>query len=134
LFPAAPEEIQYFQGYYDGSEENVKLTIQRRGRQISYSYLRYNLKSGGGRGGAFFGISVVFDGVYCRDVTKLYRLFEAVFGTILDNGILLKAEENNPAMFGVRALKDAAHEINRVEGVIRNNLNDKFADRFSVFG
>jgi hypothetical protein len=133
LFPAIPEEIQYFQGYYDGSEENAKLTIQRRGQQISYSYLRYNLISGGGRGGAFFGMSAVFDGMYCSDVTKLYRLFEAVFGTILENGILLKAVENNQTMFGVGALKDAANEINRVESIIRKNLDDKFTADFQPF-
>jgi hypothetical protein len=129
IYSGDADDTRFFQGYYDGSTETAKLTIQRIGRHVSYSYLRYNLVSGGGRAGAFFGMSVAFDGMYCSDVTNLYKLFDAVYGTIIQSGRLLK-DINGQTRFEILAFKDAGGEIKRIENLIRKNIESQFTDDF----
>jgi hypothetical protein len=131
LYGGKLSDIAYFQTYYDGSKEKSKLTIHRRTNngQVVYSYLRYNLVSAAGRSGAFFGISAMFNGIYCTDVKTLFVLFERVYDTILQEGVLLK-NTNNYTAFSVKALKDAQNEINRVVNVLQTNLVNAFAKDF----
>ena len=107
LYGGTPDDIGYFQLYYDSSRENAKLTIHRRHNgQVVYSFLCYNLISGGGRAGAFFGMSAVFNGIYCTDTNNLYKLFEGTYKTILQQGILLR-EANGRIVFATRSLESA---------------------------
>ena len=134
-------EKVYFDQFDDGSNEKRKLTIHRRvSGMVSYSYLRYRFITSGGRPGAFFGISVIFDSEYCTDIEKLYRLFDFVYdGYILkksetyknEKTVLFEEMEGNPnaqAKFLVRTFNEAAYEVNRIEEIITNNINTKFAN------
>jgi hypothetical protein len=87
------------------------------------------LVTSGGRQGAFLGISVVYTGKYCVDVTSLYDLFKAVYNTILQQGTLLKSV-NNQTVFCVPAFKDAGSEINRIKAVLLKNLDTAFVNDF----
>lgn len=118
------DEIKYFQLFYDGSSENTKLTIRHNvNGQVSYSYLKYkNVISGGGRSGAFFGMSIVFENEYCADVTNLLTLFETIYQDILQKGILLKKLSDTQIRFAVSKFIDAKSEISRVENIIKTNL------------
>jgi hypothetical protein len=87
------------------------------------------LVTSGGRQGAFLGISVVYTGKYCVDVTSLYDLFEQVYNTIVQQGILLKSV-NNQTVFCVHAFKDAESEINRIKIVLQKNLDAAFVNDF----
>jgi tetratricopeptide (TPR) repeat protein len=128
LYPADADKIQYFQRYYDGSSENEKLSILRRGNTISYSYLRYNHI--GSRTGSFFGMSLLFAGQYCTDVSKLYKLFDELYSAILKQGVLLKKTESGHPQFGVAALKNAANVIDAVKGNIQAIIDSQFAFDF----
>lgn len=131
LYQGDANATNYFQSFYDGSKENAKLTIHRRANgQVSYSYLRYKLFSAEGRPGAFFGMSLVFDGKFCYDIAKLYRLFDSVFcEIILKNKILIEEVNGNPniqAKYLVRTFKDKETEIQNIESIIIKNIENKF--------
>lgn len=131
LYQSTENEINYFQLFDNGSREKVKLTIHRMSNgQISYSYLRYNYISGGGRTGAFFGMSVVFDGEYCYDVTNLYKLFDSVYKTIIQNKILITEIKGNPtiqAKYLVRNFSEAENEVKRIENIVSKNILNAFS-------
>ena len=56
LYQGSEGEISYFQNFDNGGKENVKLTVHRMASgKVSYSYLRYNFLSSGGRSNSFFG-------------------------------------------------------------------------------
>lgn len=131
LFPNRGDtnEIKYFQSFYDGSSERTKLSVRRNpDARVSYSFLKYNLTSGANRAGAFFGMSVVLEGEYCSDFRSLFELFETVYQDILKQGILLKKISDTQIRFGVYQLQHAEAEINRIENIIKVNLETSYSD------
>ncbi len=133
LYQGTENEIAYFQKFDNGGKENVKLLIHRMmSGKVSYSYLRYNFISSTGRPNAFFGMSIVFDNEYCKDIQKLFELFDAIYnGLILKNGILLSALPGNPnaqAKYCVRTFAEASGEVINIENNIINNLNKHFVN------
>jgi hypothetical protein len=130
LYGGTPNDVPYFQIYYDGSKEKEKLTIHRRNNGlIVYSYLCYDLLDCGGRPGAFFGMSMAANGLYCTDITSLYNLFGEVYKTILKEGVLLK-NTNTQTYFDIRTMRDAENEINRVVGILQKNVKTVFSNDF----
>ncbi|MBK7243823.1 MAG: hypothetical protein IPH98_08185 [Saprospiraceae bacterium] len=133
LFHGDADDTVYFQSFYDASKENTKLTIHRRANgHVSYSYLKYRLYSSEGRAGAFFGISIVFNGYYCYDVTKLFRLFDSVYSeVVLKNKVLLEEIHGNPnvqAKFLIRTFNEQELEVRNIESIFLKNIEKKFAN------
>jgi len=133
LYQGSGVEINYFQTFDNESKENTKLVIHRMASQVSYSYLQYNLISSSGRTGSFFGMSVVFNKMYCADIESLYNLFEAVYKTILQNKILLEESKNAQAKYLVRSFAEAETEVKRIENIICKNIEKQFADDIRPF-
>lgn len=113
--------------FYDGSKENVKLTIHynRNKREVSYNYLRYNYMSASKppRSGAFWGISLVCHGCYIFDVNSLFNVFDGLFRQILVDAKLFKRAENAnvQAVFLVRKFEDAKSYLEHIgNDLIRN--------------
>ena len=130
IYGSNREDTNYFQLYDDGSNEEVKLTVHRKANgEVCYSYLRYNMISSSGRTGAFFGMAVVFQNEYCRDVENLYKLFDAVYQNILETGILLQKIENSThqAKYLIAHFSDAPAEVTRIENIIYNNLQKNYS-------
>jgi hypothetical protein len=132
LYAGNTGDITYFQTYYDGSKENTKLTIHRRvNGQVTYSYLRYNMISGSGRSGAFFGMSIVFTDIFIYDIKKIYRLFETVYNDrILKNRILLEEIQGNPeiqAKYLIRKFEEQDLEVRNIENIITKNIKNYFS-------
>ncbi len=133
LYFGTADDISYFQIFYDGSNEDVKLSIHRKANgDVSYSYLRYKFISGSGRTGSFFGMSVVFNGQYCDDTTKLYRLFDTVYkDIILKNNSFISETKGNPqvqAKFLIRNFSERADEAKNIESIILRNIENAFAN------
>ncbi|MEP7197109.1 MAG: hypothetical protein ABI851_11375 [Saprospiraceae bacterium] len=133
LYQGNEAEIGYFQNFYNGGKENVKLTIHRMmSGKVSYSYLRYNFISSSGRPNSFFGMSVLFDKEYCKDFKKIFELFNVIYkDIILQNGILLTELKDNPtaqAKYYVQTFAEADGEVKNIENNIINNLKNYFND------
>lgn len=92
MLSGTPDEILYYQLFYDTSKRGREMRINRKANgETVYSYLIYNLVSCKGREGAFLGMSVVFFGnEYCTNPTALKELFEGVY-----NEVILKADDKD---------------------------------------
>lgn len=90
MLSGTPEEILYYQLFYDTSKKGKEMRINRKANgETVYSYLIYNLVSCKGREGAFLGMSIVFSGnEYCNDPAALIELFEGIY-----NEVILKADD-----------------------------------------
>lgn len=133
MYQGSEGEIGYFQNFDNGGKEKVKFTIHRMvSGKVSYSYLRYNFISSSGRPNSFFGMSVVFDQHYCKDIDALFKLFDAVYeGIVLNNKILLEELDNHPsaqAKYLVRAFSEKPGEVKNIENNILTNLSKYFSD------
>lgn len=130
LYDGSKDDLNYFQVFDNRrSTEPVKMTIDRlNSHQIVYNYLRYGYITSGGRPGSFFGLSVVFHGEYCSNFTKLYELFEVVYGTIVKNAVLIDTLPNGEAAFKISQFADAKGEVERVRGILTQNIQGRLAN------
>ena len=92
MLSGTPEEILYYQLFYDTSKKGREMRINRKSNgETVYSYLIYNLVACKGREGAFLGMSIAFNGnEYCNNPVALKELFEGVY-----NEVILKADDND---------------------------------------
>lgn len=92
MLSGTPEEILYYQLFYDTSKKGREMRINRKANgETVYSYLIYNLVACKGREGAFLGMSIAFNGnEYCNDTVALKELFEGVY-----NEVILKADDKD---------------------------------------
>lgn len=129
LYDGTEQELNYFQIFDNGSSESVKMTIHRlNSSQTAYNYLRYGYVTSGGRTGSFFGLSVIFNNVYCANFTKFFQLFDAIYSTILQNGILLETLQGQwQAKYKIRKFTEAENEIGRIKGILAQNIQGVLA-------
>ncbi len=130
LYEGSKEDLNYFRFFDNQSKESVKMTIERQNnRQIVYNYLRYGYITNGGRPGSFFGLSVVFYEEYCSDFNRIYSLFEAVYGTVLKNAVLLdtQVQGEGQAKYKISQFAEAEGEIERIKGVLGQNIHGALA-------
>ncbi len=92
MLSGTPDEILYYQLFYDTSKKGTELRINRKPNgETVYSYLKYNLVAYKGREGAFLGMSVAFsENEYCNNPVALKELFEGVY-----NEVILKADDKD---------------------------------------
>ena len=131
LYEGSEQDLNYFQVFDNGSTEPVKMTVHRlSNHQISYNYLRYGYVTSGGRTGSFFGMSVVFNKSYCSDFMRMYQLFEAVYGTITKNAVLLEQFTLGQwqAKYKIGKFSEAEDEVRRIYGVLAQNIQGTLAN------
>jgi len=131
LYEGSEQDLNYFQVFDNGSTEPVKMTVHRlSNNQISYNYLRYGYVTSGGRPGSFFGMSVVFNKSYCADFMRMYQLFEAVYGTITKNAILLEEFTSGQwqAKYKIGKFSEVEDEVRRIYGVLGQNIQGALAN------
>ncbi len=116
--------------FYDGSKENVKLTIHYNinKNEVSYNYLRYNYMSASEppRSGAFWGISLVCHGCYIFDVNSLFNVFDGLFRQMLKDAKLFRRGEianDTQAVFLVRKFEDAKSYLERIGNDLIQNVS-----------
>ena len=92
MLSGTPDEILYYQLFYDTSKKGREMRINRKANgETVYSYLIYNLVACKGREGAFLGMSIAFTGnEYCNNPVALKELFEGVY-----NEVILKADDKD---------------------------------------
>jgi hypothetical protein len=102
---------------------NSLLTLFRYKNTVYYTYFRKlsEIKNN------YFGLCIIFKNkLYCSDVAKLYRLFDAVFNeVILKNGILLK-EDNGQLLNRITNKLEVDKEILNIERILGKNINTFF--------
>ena len=98
MLSGTPEEILYYQLFYDTSKKGREMRINRKANgETVYSYLIYNLVACKGREGAFLGMSIAFNGnEYCDNPVRLKELFEGIY-----NEVILKADDNDKIIVAI---------------------------------
>ena len=129
-------EITYFQKFYNGSTENAKFSIHRDAKgNITYTYLRYNLSSCKSRTGSFFGMSLIFNSVYCANPLRLYELFDWVYDTYIvsDKGFItpVNGSKDIQARYEIARFQDKSDYIQHyIEAVLLGNIKKEFSNEF----
>lgn len=136
ILSGTPEDIQYYQLFYDTSKKGKEMRINRKPNgETVYSYLIYNLVSSKGREGAFLGISLAFTGnEYCNNPAKLKELFAGVY-----EEVILKADDkdkivmpldggNAVGRFCLSKFNDRKDFCDKIGRIIVNNVVGELAN------
>lgn len=139
--------VTYFQKFYiSDSKENTRFSIHRDAKgNITYTYLKYNLSSANSRAGSFFGMSLIFQNVYCGDPLSLFKLFDMVYNTYI---LIDETKEKEGKAIGfirpIHGNKDIQARYDKItrfqdkrdyiqhyiENVLLANINDNFKNDF----
>lgn len=120
---------ELFQNYYNGSQDEVKLVVNRslNGDVLTYSYLRYKFRDNGGRGGGFLGLSISLKGYYCADIKILFDFFDFLYDKLCDLEIIKKItnDDNCQAKFLIDDFTTLANDkFIYLKQLIDENIND----------
>lgn len=135
MLSGTPEEILYYQLFYDTSKKGREMRINRKANgETVYSYLIYNLVACKGREGAFFGMSIAFNSnEYCNNPVALKELFEGVY-----NEVILKADDkdkiiaaidggNAVGRFSITKFEERQEMCEKIGRIIINNIIGELA-------
>lgn len=129
LYKGTEQESNYFQTFDNGGNEPVKMTIHRLANGwVSYNYLRYGFVTSSGRTGSFFGMSVVFNKIYCSDFKNMYELFEGVYAAVAKESILFDIPEQGKPKYKIHTFAEAEKVMQWIEKVIGDNLRGGLAN------
>lgn len=92
--------LQHYNQYRKGKQMIVEKTPDGK---VWYNYLVYPrdneiFSSFYGRSGAFFGMSLVFDGEYCRDAEGIYKVLDGVYENKLKGQVVQEYPNGNKKM------------------------------------
>ena len=140
MLSGTPDEILYYQLFYDTSKRGREMRINRKTNgETVYSYLIYNLVSCKGREGAFLGMSIVFTGdEYCNNPVSLKELFDGVY-----NEIILKSDDKDKIIssinganaigrFCISRFDERQGMCEKIGRIIINNVIGELADSIST--
>ncbi len=130
MLSGTPEEILYYQLFYNTSKKGTELRINRKANgETVYSYLKYNFVSCKGRTGSFFGMSVVFpDSCYCNNPMALKELLDGVYSQVIlgakDNDKIIAPMEGDNAAgrFCITGFENCKEMCDKIGRIVINNL------------
>lgn len=140
MLSGTPDEILYYQLFYDTSKRGREMRINRKANgETVYSYLIYNLVSCKGREGAFLGMSIAFSGnEYCNDPVSLKELFEGVYNEVIlkadDKDKIIDAIDGGKAVgrFCISKFDERQDMCDKIGRIIVNNVVGELASSIST--
>ena len=140
MLSGTPDEILYYQLFYDTSKRGREMRINRKTNgETVYSYLIYNLVSCKGREGAFLGMSIVFTGdEYCNNPVSLKELFDGVYNEIIqksdDKDKIISSINGANAIgrFCISRFDERQDMCEKIGRIIINNVIGELADSIST--
>lgn len=124
-------DSEYLKSFYNSvSATNVPtqmiVDIRYSGNAIC-SYYHYlilsNVDDYKSRQGSYFGMTICFEGVYCSDFVKLYKLFDECFKKVALNSVLLKSGERYKYALADFDSANNTAILKKVDTAIRNNIH-----------
>jgi len=96
-----------------------QLTVYRKEQLIYYVFIR---KLAGENN--YFGIALIFNSVYCRDIHKFYRLFQETIFEIAKQGKILQIQINGEISFAVQRFYHKHTDIEKLRVFFQEKIND----------
>lgn len=115
------DKASLFQSFHETTNADTQLTIYRKTALVYYVYTK-KLKTLGGD--QFFGLSIVLNGVYIANVTKVFAIFEQLCSNIVVRGKILRADASGKIDFVHSHFADDVSEIEALVKECRKLVDD----------
>ena len=116
-YPRAHEE--QVKKFARNRQNTTQLLLCREQRIVYYAYLRRL----NGNEDKYFGICLIFNKVYCNDISNLYAFFDQIYDTILQKGKWL-INQNEQVVVEMHDLKDLKGQKAEIEDFIDKKLKE----------
>lgn len=114
-----------FQQFAQDRKSNSQLIVFRDNSLFYYIYIRGLSETTN----EYFGICLIFNGVYCKKPIQLFNLFDKYFANIVQTQEILRIDKIGEITFTTDKLRDKTQEINRVNKLFQNdNFFKKYFD------
>lgn len=128
----ADEDRDYIKSFYTSeTEEKVRFMVEiaPRKNRTYFTYLRCkNFLSADSRPGAYFGMTLSIDGLYCcKDTVNLYKLFDQIYTTYIANGTIVEKRQDKE-VYLVSAFAEKASKLEEVQKVLVKTFTDSFVE------
>ncbi len=123
----ADEKNRMFQEFAEKNKTESQLTVHRDGKLTYYTFLR---KLSANKA-SYLGISLVFNGVYCKNSRKIFDVFAKVFFDISLKGEILKFNKNGTNAFAVDKFVNKQVEIERIIELFSYEFNNALRHDFA---
>ena len=110
-----------FKSYREHFDADAQVVAHRRPNLMSYTYMKKLVEDGGV---AFFGISVVLNGLETRSVKSLFKLFEKVFQQIVSEDELLTINPEGSIVSKGIVFSSSAKTFNRLSSTIKKYIDE----------
>ncbi|MEP7197106.1 MAG: hypothetical protein ABI851_11360 [Saprospiraceae bacterium] len=115
-----------FQEFVQRNTNESQLTVKRNGQLVYYVYSRHFQEKSNG----LLGFCLVFNGVYCRNLKKLFGLFDRTYFDVQLKGEFLKFDKVK-VNYIINKFADKLLEIERIKTFFKNNLEHDFTQDFT---
>lgn len=121
------ENRDYIKTFYNHDEQeqvSSSFYIERIESNTYYTYLRKkSVSNADGRPGSYLGMTICFANRYCKNVYKLFKIFEAVYSQKCVGRLI--EQSNGYERFLIRDFaNDSADILNNIQKVFESNIKD----------
>lgn len=110
-----------FKSYRELFDTDAQIVAHRRPNLMSYTYMKKLSDSGCE---AFFGISVVINGLETKSIKSLFKLFEKIFQQIVSEGEILTINSEGAIVSKGIVFSSYATSFNRFSSLIKNYIDE----------
>lgn len=120
----------FIQYPYDGEEDFLRplctcvigkqLTVHRKGALTHYAFFR-QLDSASSQ---VFGICLVTNGVYIKDIKALYNIFDKIFSRIIFSGKILRLSETGKTSYTTDKFTSDKTALEQTESIVHEIINE----------
>ena len=130
------EEQRYIEQFYHDDEGKRTYVHKRRNNKVYYTRTIYGDKQNRfcdskGRPGGFFGMTIGFDGQYCRDFNKINALMDRVYENFIKKGFI--TEKNGTHQYHIADFQTYNAQIHEImaDAVQYANLSSADMEKFT---
>jgi hypothetical protein len=120
-FPLDKKNTLLFKNFAQNTQNGSQLIIYRDGQLFYYAYIyefQVNNRS------QYFGVCLIFNGVYCSDTKQIFDLFiYTISSEVLSKGEILLRNSNGNIVFAVNKFKNKQIEIDRLRMIFQKYVN-----------
>lgn len=122
---------EQFKKICNNQKDGIQFTAFRNEKLMHYCYSR---KIDSNNGFESFGVAVVFNGVYCKDLKTLTEIFESLFSEIFLRGVFISVNLDGTLSLSKLPFSSNLEEIQNIEKFLRKNFETILKNDFASLG
>ncbi|GEM_PF-4511734 len=119
--------IEQFGEVIQNHKNNSQLIVYRQNQLIYYTYVKRGLLSKDYSKEAYWGMSIVVNGVCFCDVKGIYALFDMLFSFMISKGEIIKKDRQGKIVYTINRFVDKQAEVEECRLFLQKKIDEHFS-------